>query len=1292
VPRFPRWAGAVVAVVGIAILWSWSYYDAAASYLIPSLPRMRPNSALAFALAGIALFLAARTPPSRWTIGPARLLGAFVAVLALTSLVEDLSGTALGIDDLLYRVEPGTPARMSPNSALAFLWVGAAIVLIDVRWRHAARTSQLLAFGVLLITLEVFVSYLFGLGLWTGFAAYTRMPFSAMVLFALLGLGALVARPASGLLEPVMKQSAAGSLARRLIAAAVTVPLAAGLLQDMGLRAGMYHHEFGAALLVVGIVLALITLIWFNARQLDRAESQAREARAEHARLASRERAASLRAQLADRRLRDIMRGLEAVVWEADASTLSVSFVSEQASRLLGFAVERWRDEPDFWLRAIHEEDRDRVVEVCRAAATADDECEVEYRAVDADGGTVWLRHSLTAVRQADGRPILLRGIISDVTSRKAAEHRESCQHSVTHVLAEALSLREAGPRILRAICECLDWKVGALWTVDPGAEKLLCVDVWHIPSIAVPGFETMSRRASFAAGIGLPGRVWQSGEPQWIHDVVADSNFLRAPVAAREGLHGAVGFPIKLGSVTLGVMEFFSSELRSPDADTLDMMAAIGNQIGQFIDRKHAQDAVRESEERLRFALEAARTWTWDVNLETADVRWSENVGHILDLAPGASSGDVLGVLQSMHPEDRERVARAYLESLHEGKLFDVEYRLVRGDGTERWAAVRGRALHDDAGRPLRMLGVGTDITERKRIESLLAEETETVDLVNRTGQMLSAELDLSKLVQGVTDAATRLTGAKFGALFYRSREAKDGEHSLYALSGASGGAAGLPMPRLTELLGPTFRRDGAIRLDDVENDPRFARNFPYQGLPPGHLRVSSYLAVPVVSRSAEVLGGLFFAHPKPAMFGEREERIAVALAAQAAVAIDNARLYEAERKAREGAESANRAKDEFLAMLGHELRNPIGAISNSIRVLAAGGVSEDRARGLHAIVARQTATLARLVDDLLDVSRLTSGKIVLKREPVNLADVAERCLASLSAAGRMNHHEMRLATEPVWVDGDMTRLEQVLGNLLENALKYTVPGGRIEVMVSAEAERAIVRVRDSGRGIEPEMIPKIFDVFTQAPQSLERAQGGLGIGLTLVKRLVELHGGEVTATSEGPGRGSEFTICLVRRSAPDTPTRPPVVAKPRPRRILVVEDYADAREAVRALLEADGHGVEIATSGDDGVAKALDLTPDVAIVDVGLPGLDGYEVARRIRRAPAGQRVYLIALTGYGQANDRRRAHEAGFDVHLVKPLDPVELSRALFEAETVVERRHSLVPALAALRAGRTAASIR
>jgi CheY-like chemotaxis protein len=280
------------------------------------------------------------------------------------------------------------------------------------------------------------------------------------------------------------------------------------------------------------------------------------------------------------------------------------------------------------------------------------------------------------------------------------------------------------------------------------------------------------------------------------------------------------------------------------------------------------------------------------------------------------------------------------------------------------------------------------------------------------------------------------------------------------------------------------------------------------------------------------------------------------------------------------------------------------------------------------------------------------------------DLRTVAERGLASLHEAGKTSLHTVQLAGAPVLVEGDPTRLEQVVWNLLDNALKYTPPGGRIDVSVDQEGPEAVLRVRDSGAGIAAGMLPRIFDLFVQAPASLDRSQGGLGLGLTLVRRLVELHGGQVAATSAGPGQGSEFIVRLPALAAAAageaaTATLTPVAV---PRRVLLVEDNADVRDGLRLLLEEWGHRVEEAVDGPSGVARALDVRPDVALVDIGLPGIDGYAVARQIREAPGGGEIRLVALTGYGQPEDRRRALDAGFDTHLVKPVDPDDLLRLL------------------------------
>lgn len=299
----------------------------------------------------------------------------------------------------------------------------------------------------------------------------------------------------------------------------------------------------------------------------------------------------------------------------------------------------------------------------------------------------------------------------------------------------------------------------------------------------------------------------------------------------------------------------------------------------------------------------------------------------------------------------------------------------------------------------------------------------------------------------------------------------------------------------------------------------------------------------------------------------------------------------------------------------------------------------------------------LARLVDDLLDVGRLTTGKIVLARRPVDLGALVANLVGAWQAAGRFDRHQVTHRTEPVWVDADETRLEQVVANLLSNAVKFTPETGTVAVRVRVEGAEAVLEVEDSGVGIPAETIGRVFDLFFQGERGPDRAQGGLGIGLTLVRRLVDLHGGTVAVASDGPGRGSRFTVRLPRIAPPPPAPDTALGRRGEPRRVLIIEDHGDSREMLRLALERDGHSVAEAATAREGLEAAPAFGPDVALIDIGLPELDGYEVARRLRAA-LGPAVTLVALTGYGALEDRHRSEQAGFDAHLVKPVDPVRL----------------------------------
>jgi signal transduction histidine kinase len=436
------------------------------------------------------------------------------------------------------------------------------------------------------------------------------------------------------------------------------------------------------------------------------------------------------------------------------------------------------------------------------------------------------------------------------------------------------------------------------------------------------------------------------------------------------------------------------------------------------------------------------------------------------------------------------------------------------------------------------------------------------------------------------------------------------------------------------------------ALWSDDVPGDrrvdPELLRQFPHQ----------SDLFVPIRIKDQPVGGFFVIWWTERRAFTEWEVRLLQGISDLAGIALENAQLH------RQTSEDS-RAKDEFLATLSHELRNPLGAIANAVAALERRTVTPEIAARLRQIIDRQTRHLTGLVDDLLDVARASSGKIALRLETLDLSVIAAGCIAAVRSDAHARQLQIRFRAEPVTIRGDVTRVEQIVSNLLDNALKFTPPGGAIDVDLVHEGPHAILRVIDTGVGIDAHVLPRIFDLFVQAKQPMDRAVGGLGLGLTLTRQLVQMHGGTITAASDGPDCGAQFTVWLPAVAAATPERTPPVVAPIDARYVLIVEDNDDARDSLRLLLETLGHRVITARDGVEGLALAHAHRLDVGLIDLGLPGLDGYGVARAIRASPAGKSMKLIAVTGYGQSEDRQRAKEAGFDAHLVKPVSQAALS---------------------------------
>ncbi|RZA34380.1 MAG: GAF domain-containing protein [Lysobacteraceae bacterium] len=565
-----------------------------------------------------------------------------------------------------------------------------------------------------------------------------------------------------------------------------------------------------------------------------------------------------------------------------------------------------------------------------------------------------------------------------------------------------------------------------------------------------------------------------------------------------------------------------------------------------------------------------------------------------------------------------------------------------------------------------------------RIRAEEALREETRMLELLNRAGSVLASTLDIDTLLQSLTDAATELTGAEFGSFFYNGKDANGGAYLLYTLSGAPREAfEHLGHPRPTAIFAPTFNGGPPIRSDDITKDPRYGSMGPHHGMPKGHLPVCSYLAASVSSRSGEVLGGLFFGHSQPKMFDERTEQLISGFVAQAAVAIDNARLYElaqhaareredilaSERAARAEAERHSKMKDEFLAMLAHELRNPLAPITNAAQLLRMPTVDENLRLKASSIISRQVRHMTELVDDLLDVSRVTRGLVKLDTETLELNAVLRSAVEQARPHIEAKNHVLKVEApaRKVEVAGDRTRLVQVLVNLLNNAAKYTPAGGRIILRLEAGPEQARLTVIDNGAGMDAKLLPHVFDLFTQAERTPDRSQGGLGIGLALVKTIVQMHGGQVEAHSDGPNLGASVSVLLplatetavTNDSSAPAPLLPKASAGPvAPCTLTIVDDNVDAAQSLAVLLREQGHTVHVFDGAMRTLASSEIADTHAFILDIGLPDMTGYELARRLRRGHPD--ASFIALTGYGQARDRDLSKQAGFDHHLVKPVE--------------------------------------
>jgi PAS domain S-box-containing protein len=551
------------------------------------------------------------------------------------------------------------------------------------------------------------------------------------------------------------------------------------------------------------------------------------------------------------------------------------------------------------------------------------------------------------------------------------------------------------------------------------------------------------------------------------------------------------------------------------PSDRGLRLLDILARQAADLIERRRDEEEIAQ----LAAIVETSDDAIISKDLDGVITSWNRGAARLFGYTAREAIGRPVTLLI---PAERLDEEPGILQRIRDGlRIEHYETMRRRKDGTLVDVSLSVSPILDASGKIIGASKIARDITERKRAERQAEEDARIREALYRVSRMLAGELDVDRMVQAVTDTSTQLCGAQFGAFFYNVKNAAGESYLLYALSGAPREAfEKFGMPRNTAVFEPTFSGREVVRLDDVTQDPRYGKSAPHHGMPEGHLPVRSYLAAPVKSRTGEVFGALFFGHPQPGVFTERSEALVTGVAAQVAVAMDNARLVAQLRE-------SDRNKDDFLAMLSHELRNPLAPMRHCVTLLQQADEGEIR-RHAGEILDRQVEHMTRLVEDLLDISRISRGDIDLRKNEVDLADVVRIAVETsrplFEAAG--HRLDVNLPRSPVNVVADRLRLAQVFSNLLTNAAKYTPAGGRIGLELSKANGTVAISVRDNGIGIAAGDLPRLFSMYTQLEGGRRRSPGGLGVGLALARQLVELHGGTIEARSEGTGQGSEFTV----------------------------------------------------------------------------------------------------------------------------------------------------------------------
>lgn len=703
---------------------------------------------------------------------------------------------------------------------------------------------------------------------------------------------------------------------------------------------------------------------------------------------------------------------------------------------------------------------------------------------------------------------------------------------------------------------------------------------------------------------------------------------------------------------------DLFLTVSTSPLIDTDGVVAGVfctfADTTALVVARRERDAALAElgtAGERLRLATDIAELGTFDHDLRTDELVWSATTRRHFGVAPDAPL-DLGTFAAAIHPDDRVRMhaaVAAFYAAPGDGK-YAADYRTVGlNDGQERWLAARGQLFFDAAGAPRRLLGTTLDITARKHAEAAAHEVEARLRLLDAIGESTR----MAAAPDAIMEAATRMLGEYLHVtrVAYADLEPDNDRFTIRHDWTAPGAFSTVGVYSL-DLFGPraraSMRAGHTLQIDDVDRELTAAEGADMFN----QIGVKAIICCPLV-KGGKLVAMMAVHQDSPRAWRPSELALVEAVVERCWAHIERVRAVEALR-------DTDRRKSEFLAVLAHELRNPLAPIRNGIDMLRLSANNPQAAAKVRDMMERQVTHMVHLINDLLDVARVNNGKVVLQMARVDLrqvlANAVEACASAVDAARHVI--SVDAPAGPVYFDADPVRLAQVLGNLLSNAVKYTPPGGRLQLSGRLAGDVITISLQDNGIGIPAEHQGAVFDMFTQVSRSLEQARGGLGIGLSLVQRLVELHGGTVAVASGGLGQGSRFTVRLPAHAsgrasiAPVAGTIPAVHVPAAPLRILVADDNVDAADTLCALLDASGYITRIAYDGAEALEAAKAFLPDVALLDLGMPRMDGFETARAMRALPALQDTVLVAVTGWGAESDRDRSRAAGFDHHLLKP----------------------------------------